>query len=84
MQTGDDCGPRIRRLPEYLQGVELMLGIQVVRRLVEQIHVRSLSEHLGNRQPAAFAARQGQDVAVRQGLESHGFECFVGDRDILG
>ena len=40
------------------------LGVQVVGRFVQQQHVGRLKQQLAQRDPAAFAARQGADIGV--------------------
>ncbi len=60
------------------------MRVEVIRRLIEQIDIRRLRQHLGNGEPASFASRQGQDVAPRQRIEPHDPQRLGGDRNIPG
>ena len=58
MKAGDYGCTAVSFIPEQTQGIQLMLRVEMVCRLVEQIQVRCLSQHLRDRQSPSLAAGQ--------------------------
>ncbi len=78
MQARDHASAVARGLPEDAQRFHLVLGIEMIRRFVEQVDVGRLGEHLGDRETATFSARQRQDVTVRQVADADRLERRMG------
>lgn len=83
MKTGDNASPCIGGTPKDTQCIELMLRIQVIGRLVEQIDVWSLGQHLGDRDSAPLATGQGENVTGGQSSEPHAAQSIIRDRVIV-
>ena len=78
MQAGDDNGSRVGSVAEQLQGIELMLWVQVIRGFIQQVDVGLLGQNLGNREPSPLAAGQCQHIARRESREAYRIERCIG------
>ena len=71
MQVGNDSRAVSRLGGEYLQYVQLVLRVEVIRRLVEEINCRTLCQDLCDRDTPPLAAGERRDIPLRKTLEVH-------------
>ncbi len=84
MQAGDHGRSVVGALAKQPQRVKLVLRVEVIGRLVKQVYVGLLSQHLRDREPAPFSSRQREYVATRQAGEVDSRECGAPDGKIQG
>ena len=75
--------PSRRACAQQLEHVDLMMRIEMIDRLVEQVHVGILREQRRDRDASSLAARQRGDVALRQLLQVDGRERRGRDAPII-
>src|SRR5690606_393290 len=71
VQVGNDSRAVSRLGGEYLQYVQLVLRVEVIRRLVEEINCRTLCQDLCDRDTPPLAAGERRDIPLRKTLEVH-------------
>ena len=67
--------PIFRRLTS-LQQLKLIARVEVIGRLVEDQHLRLLSQGAGEDHPLFFTAGEGGEGVVFEAFEADGFQCL--------